>query len=393
MKNLFNQNEQSGSPLAEKLRPKNLEDFFGQEHLTQKNQKLYKMILNDKYFNFVLWGPSGSGKTSLAKIIKNNTKKDFINFSAVEQGVNDLRKIVKQAKENLEFHQKETILFVDEIHRLNKTQQDAFLPHAEQGTFVLIGASTENPSFSLNNALLSRLTVLKLKSLKKEDLEKIFFKTCTFLNLSFEEKAKNLLISYANYDARKLINVLEIISKQEKTKNISIDFIKNFLPEKLISYDNKSEEYYNMISAYIKSLRASDVNASLYYLARILKAGTDPRFLARRLIIFASEDIGLANNNALLLANSLYQASEKIGMPEIKINLAHISIYFAQSPKNKQSYLAIKKAFAEIEESGFLKVPLHLTNTSTDFLKEINKNFNSQKISNFPVGVKNTKFF
>jgi len=372
MENLFSANRKNIAPLAEKMRPRSLDDFAGQESIVGKGTALRNLIIMDNLSSIILWGPPGTGKTSLGAVIASSTKSNFIEFSAVMNGVADLRKIVKYAENELELRSKKTIVFVDEIHRLNKAQQDAFLPHTERGTFILIGATTENPSFTINNALLSRSQVFVLKSLDKKDLQKILLKAVKFLNTNLDQDASELLIRYAMGDARRLLSSLEFSFKLANGQKITSDVIKRTIKEKSLLYDRKGEEHYNVISAFIKSMRGSDIDAAVYYLARMLEAGEDPRFIARRLVIFASEDIGLADNLALTLAMSTFQASEKLGMPEIRIPLAHTVCYLSKAKKNNFAYKSIDLALQEVKRSGALAVPLHLRNAPTNLMKELN---------------------
>lgn len=370
MENLFSAGKERLAPFAERLRPKSLDDYIGQDHLVGKNGILRKMIENDQLSSFVLWGPPGTGKTSLASVIANATNSYFVRFSAVEHGVADLRKIITFAEERLELNARRTIVFVDEIHRLNKGQQDAFLPHTEKGTFIMIGATTENPSFSINSALLSRAQVFPLYALSSEDLQKLLERAKQKLSREITPEAESLIIQYADGDARKLLTLYETLSRLNPEK-IDQDLVRNTVKSQTLLYDRQGEEHYNVISAFIKSMRGSDDNAAIYYLARMLAAGEDPRFIARRMLIFASEDVGLADPQALPLAMSAYHAAEKLGMPEIRIPLGHVVTYLARAAKNNTSYLAIDAALEEIKQSGALPVPLHLRNAPTKLMKEM----------------------
>ncbi len=371
MNNLFTQNREAFSPLADQLRPKTLDEYVGQTHIMSEKGTLRKIINADCFTCLIFWGPPGVGKTSLANVIAHSTRSNFVPFSAVLQGVADLRKIVAKAEEEQELRQRKTIVFVDEIHRLNKSQQDAFLPHTEKGTFTLIGATTENPSFSINSALLSRSHVFSLKELRPKDLEKLIERTKKILNINFTPEAQKRLIQYADGDARKVISTIELVTALSKEKTITEDLLTQSLKDKTLLYDRKGENHYNVISAYIKSMRGSDPNAAIYYLARMLDAGEDPRFIARRLVIFASEDIGLADQQALPQAIAVYQAAERLGMPEIRIPLGHITAYCARAQKDNTAYRAINQALETVKQTGSLPVPFHLRNAPTSLMKEM----------------------
>jgi putative ATPase len=360
-------------PLAERVRPKNLDEYTGQEHLIGKGAILREAIQNKSIPSIIFWGPPGVGKTTLARIIGQELNLPFYGLSAINAGVADVRKIITEAKTI-----GKVLLFLDEIHRFNKSQQDALLGAVENGSIVLIGASTENPSFEVNNALLSRCQVYILKELNKEHLQQIIDKaiaTDEWLqskNITFSET--EALFLHSGGDARKLLNILEQIITQTNTTPIIInnESTTRILQQKTAKYDKGGEEHYNVISAFIKSMRGSDPNAAVYYLARMLDAGESIEFIARRMLILASEDIGNANPNALLLATNCFQAIQMIGMPEARIILSQTVIYLATSVKSNASYLAIDEAMSTVKKTGNLPVPLHLRNAPTQLMKDLN---------------------
>lgn len=364
--------------LAYRLRPQNLDEFFGQEHLVGRNGLIRKMIESDSLFSMILWGPPGSGKTTLAHIISKETKSVFHGLSGVTAGKADLQAIVQSAKKDQE-NSKRTIVFIDEIHRWNKAQQDVLLPHVESGLIILIGATTENPSFEVISALLSRCKVFVLKSLEYEDLEQIVEialknteKGLGKYKKTINESSKELLIRLSGGDARILLNAIEIAVTQFKQKEIDEKIIQDVFQTKSAGlYDKKADEHYNIISAFIKSMRGSDPDASLYYLARMLENGEDPKFVARRMIIFASEDIGLADRGALIQANAGFEAVHKIGMPEAQLILAHICLYLSTAKKSRSVVNALGKAKEAIYEFPNEPVPLHLRNAPTKLMKNL----------------------
>ena len=356
------------TPLADRLRPKTLADFVGQEHLIGPHGLLRKMIDSDQLVSMIFWGPPGSGKTTLAQIIANATKNHFVMFSAVTNNLADLRKIVEETKERLTQNLQKTVLFVDEIHRFSKAQQDAFLPIVEKGTIILIGATTENPSFEVIGPLLSRCKVLLLNQLNNQDLSIICERGLKELKISLKDDAKNFLIEFANGDARVVLNTLEIAKIISRQKKINFLTVQEVLQSKLL-YDRLGEEHYNTISAFIKSMRAGNVDASLYYLARMVEAGEDPLFIARRMVIFASEDV--ASPTALVVANAVFAACQQIGYPECQENLAAGTVYLAKASKDRSSYNAYIQALSDVKRYGNLPIPLNLRNAPTKLMKEI----------------------
>jgi len=377
MKNLFEQNNSLSSPLAERVRPVDFKGFFGQEHLLGKNKPLRRMIETDNLTSMILWGPAGTGKTSVARIVALNTNAYFEEFSAVTSGVNDLRRVVGEAKERKSFHNQSTVLFVDEIHRFNKSQQDGFLPHVERGVLILIGATTENPGFEINSALLSRSTIFELKKLTDKDIEQILEKALSDTErglgkrkLILDKSALAYLVKIADGDARKALNTLEISSSLvANNKHISLKIVSETIKKRILSSYKKGENHYDLISAFIKSMRGSNPDAAIYWLARMIEAGEDPKFIARRMIIFASEDIGNAAPMALVLANACFDAVDKIGLPEAQINLAQGVTYLASAPKSNSSYLAINNAVSDIKNEKIENVPIHLKNAPTKLAK------------------------
>ncbi len=373
MNSLFDINENLAyQPLADKMRPKTLDEFYGQVKLVGKNSPIRTMIEEDKVTSMIFWGPPGVGKTTLAHIIANETNSAFYELSAVTSGVKEIKEIIELAKFNNSNNRK-TILFVDEIHRFNKAQQDAFLPYVEKGVIILIGATTENPSFEVNSALLSRTKVYVLESLSVEDLNKVLKnaldKIESYKNVVISDPCIEYISSIASGDARGALNTLENVISLAKQKNskrtITKELITKSLDEKMTLYDKNGENHYNLISALHKSMRNSDPDAALYYLARMLEGGEDPLYIARRLIRFASEDVGLANPSALSIAVSSYEASHYIGVPECNVNLAQAVVYLSVSPKSNSLYTAYSKAREDAVSTMNEGVPLHLRNAVT----------------------------
>jgi putative ATPase len=365
---VYNINMLGGLPLAAYLRPKKIEEMVGQEHILRSEAWLIEAIRKDRLPSLIFWGPPGSGKTTLASLIAKETKADFIELSATSSGVKDLKAIIEKALTGKRLGVK-TILFIDEIHRWNKAQQDALLPQVENGTLVLIGATTENPSFAINSALLSRLKVVVLEPLSEDNLIIIAKRAAKILRAKIKKDALGLVARLANGDARKVIGLIETAA--DYNLDIDIALIKEIINKPNLLYDKNGEEHYNLISALHKSIRGNHPDAALYYLARMIEAGEDPLYIARRLIRFASEDVGLANNSALMLANNAYDACKKIGLPECAVNLAHTVAYLAKSPKSVAVYLAFNEIVNEVRDSGNLPVPLHLRNAPTKLMKDL----------------------
>ncbi|MEC3877786.1 replication-associated recombination protein A [Chryseobacterium salviniae] len=365
-------------PLAEKLRPKTLEDVLGQEHLTGEKGTIRKMLQNNALNSLIFWGPPGTGKTTLAEIISEQSGRKFYKLSAVSSGVKDVRDVIEDAKKQNLFSGKSPILFIDEIHRFNKSQQDSLLHAVEKGWIVLIGATTENPSFEVVSALLSRSQVYILKALSYEKLEELIDIALQRFNdderSDFKITEKEAFIQYSGGDARKLINSVELVLNQYKgsgKKEIQNNDVMEVLQETMALYDKNGEQHYDIISAFIKSMRGSDPNGAVYWLARMIAGGEDIKFIARRMLILAAEDIGLANPNALIMANTCFQAVNVIGNPEARIILSETAVYLAVSPKSNSTYMAINEALALVKKTGNLPVPLHLRNAPTKLMKDL----------------------
>lgn len=364
-------------PLAERMRPRTLDDYIGQKHLVGQGAVLRKMIDAGRVPSFILWGPPGVGKTTLAQIISNKLEAPFYTLSAVSSGVKDVREVIEKARNNRFFQTVSPILFIDEIHRFSKSQQDSLLGAVETGVVTLIGATTENPSFEVIRPLLSRCQVYVLRSLDKGDLSELLNKAISEDVLLKEKeivlKETDAILRYSGGDARKLLNIIDLVVGAEESNTIEItdEKVVERLQENPAAYDKGGEMHYDIISAFIKSIRGSDPDAAIYWLARMVAGGEDPEFIARRLLISAAEDIGLANPNALLLANACFDALKKIGWPEGRIILAQTTVYLATSPKSNSAYMAIDSAIEKVNETGNLPVPLHLRNAPTKLMKEL----------------------
>ncbi|MGN0282169.1 MAG: replication-associated recombination protein A [Prevotella sp.] len=364
-------------PLAERLRPRTLDDYIGQQHLVGEGAVLRKMIDARHISSFILWGPPGVGKTTLAQIVANRLEVPFFTLSAVTSGVKDVREVIEKAQKGRFFNTASPILFIDEIHRFSKSQQDSLLGAVERGVVTLIGATTENPSFEVIRPLLSRCQTFVLKSLERDDLLKLIDRALTtdieLKQKKIELKETAALLRYSGGDARKLLNILELVIDSENEEPIVItdNLVAARLQQNPLAYDKDGEMHYDIISAFIKSIRGSDPDAAIYWLARMIEGGEDPKFIARRLVISASEDIGLANPNALLLANTAFDAVNKIGWPEGRIPLAEATVYLATSAKSNSAYLAIDKALELVRQTGNQPVPLHLRNAPTSLMKDL----------------------
>ena len=364
-------------PLAERMRPRTLDDYIGQKHLVGERAVLRKMLDSGRITSFILWGPPGVGKTTLAHIVANQLKVPFYTLSAVTSGVKDVREVIQKAKDNHFFNTASPILFIDEIHRFSKSQQDSLLGAVEKGIVTLIGATTENPSFEVIRPLLSRCQLYVLNPLGKDDLLDLLHRAITtdtvLSKMNIEVKETGAILRYSGGDARKLLNILELLSDSSDGSHLVITdkLVTERLQQNPLAYDKNGEMHYDIISAFIKSIRGSDPDAALYWLARMIEGGEDPRFIARRIVISASEDIGLANPNALLLANAAFDAVDKIGWPEGRIPLAEAVVYLATSPKSNSAYMGINSALEEVRKSGNQPVPLHIRNAPTALMQEL----------------------
>lgn len=383
------------SPLADRMKPKKLSDFIGQEHILGEDKLLKRMIAADKVQSIILYGPPGTGKTSVSKVIANTTNSEFVTLNAVTSGVKDIREVIKNAEDLLGMYSKKTILFIDEIHRFNKSQQDALLPYVENGTVTLIGATTENPFFEVNGALISRSTVFRLNKLSANDIRVIVKNAIAdekygfgLINVEIANDGLDFLADSANGDARKALNALElgVLTTKPDLENIiklNSTIISECVQRKNINYDKNGDYHYDIVSAFIKSMRGSDCDATLHYLARMIYAGEDVKFIARRIIIAASEDVGLADSNALVIAKNAADAVHMIGMPEARIILAHAALYVATAPKSNRAYVGINKALEDIKNGIVGDVPYYLRDSTSNSMKKNNNMVTSDEIEDY----------
>jgi len=387
-------------PLAERMRPKTLDRFYGQEHIIGEGKILYQLVEAERLVSIIFWGPPGSGKTTLGYILAKHFNFPCIFFSAVLSGIKEVKQVMAEAESHKKLYGQPTIIFIDEIHRFNKAQQGAFLPYVEKGDIILFGSTTENPSFEVIAALLSRMKVLVLNPLSKETLTLIIKETLADeeqglgkLHLKLEEQALQMIIDYANGDARRALNTLEISTNLTKNDRITTEEVKEALQKRILLYDKRGEEHFNLISALHKSLRNSDVDASLYWLARMIAAGEEPLYIARRLVRFASEDVGLADPQAISIALSAKEAFDFVGSPEGELALAEAVIYLASAPKSNRAYVAFDKAMKDVEASPFEPVPFHLRNPVTSLMKDIGYGKDYAYAHNFPYSTTDMETF
>lgn len=393
---MTDQKQFESRPLAQILRPSSLSDVIGQSHLVGVNGILSKMLTSQYVPSMIFWGPPGCGKTTLAELVSTLTKSVFVSKSAVTTNLADIRQVIEIASKRLTEERIRTVLFIDEIHRFNKAQQDALLPHVEKGTVIFIGATTENPSFEVISPLLSRCRVLVLKALTEEELTLILTRGLSYVKKAITDDAKEAILLFSNGDARQLLTILEIASTLNKKKQLNKQEIEEAAQKKMLQYDKTGDEHYNTISAFIKSMRRSDVDAALYYLARMVFSGEDPLFIARRMVVFASEDIGMAQPTALVVANSVFQACQQIGLPECQENLAHGVVYLALAKKDRHAYDAYMKALSDVQAFGNLPIPLSIRNAPTALMKGLGygKGYEKYSAESFlPDKIKNRKYY
>lgn len=383
-------------PLAQILRPTTLADVIGQSHLVGTTGILSKMLTSQFVPSMIFWGPPGSGKTTLAELVSTLTKSVFVSRSAVTTNLADVRQVIDLAARRLIDSQTRTVLFIDEIHRFNKAQQDALLPHVEKGTVIFIGATTENPSFEVISPLLSRCRILILNALTQEELTAILYRGLRYVKKTVTKDAQDALLVFSNGDARQLLTVLEIASKLNNKKQLDKKDIEEAAQKKMLQYDQTGDEHYNTISAFIKSMRSSDVDAALYYLARMVFSGEDPLFIARRMVVFASEDIGMAQPTALVVANSVFAACQQIGLPECQENLAHGVVYLSLAKKDRHAYDAYMKALSDVQTYGNLPIPMAIRNAPTTLMKGLGYGKGYEKYSKesfLPEPLKGKKYY
>jgi len=383
----------ANTPLAELMRPQKIDELIGQKHLTSQDSMLRKMIENDDLKSLILWGPPGCGKTTIAKIIENTTKNDFIQFSAVLSGIKEVKLVMQEAEQRYQLTQEQTILFIDEIHRFSKSQQDAFLPYVESGTIILLGATTENPSFEVIPALLSRCSVYVLNNLQEEDIQEIILKAKDKYLPELKEDILSYLIQISGGDGRKALNNLDLLRTYGDLASLEINQVEKILQQKSMFFDKGGEEHYNVISALHKSLRGSDPQAGLYWLARMLEAGEDPMYIVRRLVRFATEDVGLADPNAITQAIACKEAVHFLGMPEANTALSQLVVYLATAPKSNAVYTAYKSARDLAKKTSHLGVPMHIRNAPTKLMKDLGYGDNYRYSHDFAYGYHYQKYF